>query len=66
MGAGDAAFGGVAAVLFPGLVGIVLLAVAGVWARLDDEHRGAQAVALLVIVVSVLGAMVAAARRTRR
>lgn len=65
-GAGDGVPGGVAAVLFPGLVGIVLLAVAGVWASFDDEHRGAQTVALLLIVVAAMGTMIAAAWRVRR
>ena len=58
--------GGVAAILFPALVGVVLLVLLGLWASLDDGNRAAQVVVLALVVVGALGALVVSAWRHRR
>ncbi|WP_219107132.1 hypothetical protein [Austwickia sp. TVS 96-490-7B] len=60
--------GGVALIMLPALVGLVLMALIGIWAWLDGERRAVQAVLVLVIALGalVMLGMVALRQRTRR
>ncbi|MBW3085591.1 hypothetical protein KEM60_01793 [Austwickia sp. TVS 96-490-7B] len=54
--------------MLPALVGLVLMALIGIWAWLDGERRAVQAVLVLVIALGalVMLGMVALRQRTRR
>ena len=57
--------GGVAAILFPALVGVVLLLLLGLWASLDEANRSAQVAVLALVVLGALGALIVSAWRHR-
>ncbi len=54
-----------AAILFPALVGVVLLLLLGLWASLDEANRSAQVAVLALVVLGALGALIVSAWRHR-
>lgn len=58
--------GGVAAILFPAVSGLILLALVGLWVFLDDSNRALQMNVLVVVVLVALLALGVSAYRHRR
>lgn len=55
-----------AAILFPIVVVVLVFVALGIWAALDDTHRTAQAIALLMVLLLAFAALLVSAWRTRR